>query len=319
MNLAHLPTLIFSNPSYRNIHAILVSQQGETIFEGCFHGYDADTLHEVQSVTKSIQSLLVGIALDKKFIPSIDVKIKDYFPQYDDIDWKKGKGDITLRHLLTMTSGLQWNEGEIPYTAYYQNDANLQIMAHDWVEYALSKPMIHSAGTAFAYSSASPILISHILREATKLPNELFALHYFYMPLGIERYKYQHGKHDAEILADVELLPADMLKIGQMVLQQGRFGAHQIVPQSWIQASLSTQVQFKSSGKSYGLMWWIDTMYLPNEQELVYYYAWGYGGQHIFIVPDYDLVVVTAAGHYNVTLAEPPFEILQQHILPYLL
>jgi CubicO group peptidase (beta-lactamase class C family) len=314
--LSYLPTLIFSEPRYRNVHSLLVSQQGETIFEGYFNGYDAEILHEAQSVTKSIQSLLVGIALDKKFIPSLDVKIKDYFPQYAHLDWKNGKDKITLRHLLTMTSGLQWNEGEVPYTARYQNDANLQIMHHDWIEYALSKPMAHNAGTTFAYSSASPILISQILGEATQLPNELFALHYLYLPLGISRYEYQQNKQNPQILADVDLLPADLLKIGQMVLQHGRFGVHQIVSPAWVQESLSPQVQFRTAGKSYGYMWWIDTLQTPDNESLAYYYAWGYGGQHIFLVPDYDLVMVTTGGHYGVTLAEQPFELLQKHILP---
>lgn len=315
-NLADLPTLIFSNPTFKSVHSLLISQGTETIFEGYFHGYSAETLHEAQSVTKSIQSLLVGIALDKKFIPHLDVKIKDYFPQYADSYWKAGKDKITLRHLLTMTAGFQWNEGEIPYTAYYQNDASLQYMSHDWIEYAIAKPLIHKPGTTFAYSSASPILISHILREATKLPNELFALHYLYMPLGITNFEYQHNPHDQEVLADVDLLPSDLLKIGQMMLQEGRYGQHQIVPQNWIRESLTPQVHFNTAGKSYGYMWWLDYLKMPNDTQLAYYYAWGLGGQHIFVIPTYQLVMVTTGGYYEVTLANPPFELLQKYVLP---
>jgi len=314
--LTTLPTLIFSEPIYKSIHAVLIAQGTETIFEGYFNGHDAYTMHEAQSVTKSIQSLLVGIAIDKKFIPNVHVKIKDYFPQYAHLDWTGGKEDITLQHLLTMTAGLQWNEGEIPYTAYYQNDANLQNMADDWVAFALNKPMQYKAGTTFAYSSAAPILISHILREATKLPNELFALHYLYTPLGINKYFYQQCPYDKEILADIDMYPADLLKIGQMVLKKGYFGTHQIVPQAWIQTIISQQVQFETAGKSYGYMWWNDIMTLSNGETIPYHYAWGYGGQHIFIIPTYDLTVVTMGGYYNTTLANQPFELLQKHIMP---
>jgi CubicO group peptidase (beta-lactamase class C family) len=314
--LSALPTLIFSEPAYQQIHSVLVSQGTETVFEGYFQGYNAQIQHEAQSVTKSIQSLLVGIAIDKKFIPHLDVKIKDYFPQYPHIDWQAGKDKITLRHLLTMTAGFAWNEGEVSYSAYYLNDASLQMMQDDWVQYALAKPLKHEPGTTFAYSSASPILISHILREATKLPQELFALHYFYMPLGITEFTYQQCPHDTDILADVDILPTDLLKIGQMMLQEGRYGAHQIVSQAWIRQSLTPQVQFKTAGKAYGYMWWLDYLTMPTQEPLAYYYAWGIGGQHIFVVPTYQLVVVTTGGDYSVTLPNQPFELLQKYILP---
>ncbi len=316
--LATLPTLIFSEPTYNSIHALLIAQGTETLFEGYFNGYYADLKHEAQSITKSIQGLLVGIAIDKKFIPSLDVKIKGYFPQYQHLDWKAGKDEITLRHLLTMTAGLQWNEAEMPYSAYYQNDANLHMMQQDWIAYPLSKPMLHKAGTSFAYSSASPVLISHILREATGLPNELFALHYLFAPLGITDYSYQKSPHDQDILADIDLLPTDLLKIGQMVLRKGHYGQHQIVPRTWIEASTSPQIQFKTAGKSYGLMWWLDTLLLADGQSISCQYAWGYGGQHIFVIPMYDLVVVTTGGYYDVTLANAPFELLRKHILPFM-
>ena len=314
-HLNNLPTLLFTEPRYKSIHSILVSKGQETVFEGYFQGYDSQKLHEAQSVTKSIQSILVGIALEKKFIPSLDTKIKPYFSQYTHLDWSKGKADITIRHLLQMTAGLQWNEAQVPYTAYYQNDANILGLSQDWLHYALNKPMAHKPSLSFAYSSASPILLSHILREATCLPNELFAMHYLYIPLGISTWEYSKSQHDPEILGDIALLPVDMLKIGQLMLGNGTYQGKNIVSKAWVQEASYLHQSLKTAAKGYGYMWWVDNLPLFGHTS-PYYYAWGYGGQHIFVVPALQICVVFTGGFYHLTLANEPFELLHEHILP---
>lgn len=297
------------------IHSILVYQNSQIIFEDYFETYARDVLHEAQSVTKSLQSILVGIAFDQGCLKDLDEPIKDYFSDYQGIDWSEGKDQITIRHLLTMTSGLSWNESQIPYTDILDNDSNRLVLSDDWISYPLQKPMQASPGQVFNYSSAAPILLSHIIALATGMDNEVFAWEYLFDPLQIETYAYQKSPMQPHILGDIDLLPRDMAKLGLLMLNQGRWKGKQILSSQWVKNSIDAHVILDD--RAYGFWWWNRTVF-STKIKFEIYYAWGYGGQHIFVIPALQAVVVFTGGFYELTLASEPFRILDNFILPVL-
>jgi CubicO group peptidase (beta-lactamase class C family) len=219
----------------------------------------------------------------------------------------------------------------VPYNQVFSNDASRQIYSSDWLEYALQKPMETAPGTAFGYSSANPILISKILNEASQINNEQFAYEYLYKPLGIKDFDYQKMPKNPAILADIDLAPRDMAKIGQLILNQGKWADNQLVSSNWLAQSFYPSIQFEN-GEAYGFSWWLNLLppdslaFPPQEKEkpaettlnsLAHQavYAWGIGGQHIFVAPQYQLVVVFTGGNYEITRPLEPYFIWQNYVL----
>jgi CubicO group peptidase (beta-lactamase class C family) len=322
------------------IDSLLVWQKGNVLSENYFRGYDAHTLHEAQSVTKSIQSLLVGnlslalskgegtknlsLALSKgegtALSDFLDLPIYPFFKEYENVvDWSNGKQDITIRHLLTMTAGYEWNEADISYSLINENHASLQVMNDDWILFPLEKPMIHSVGQVFTYSSANTILLSQVIRELSGMSNELFAQKHLLEPLGIQEYAYYKSPKYPEILADIYLKPQDLLKIGILVLQEGVWEGKQLISKEWLKLSTQIHVPLSSAkAKGYGLSWWLHDFEIQS-QIIPCVYAWGIGGQYIFMFKDLEAVIIFTGDLYDTTLPLEPFEILEQSILPFLL
>ena len=140
------------NRNFENIHSVLLVKNGKLILEEYFYGYDRDKKHQMRSATKSVTSILVGIAKDRKMIQSVDQKIYEYFPEYEEIDWSAPKNKITLKHVLTMTAGLDWNEWTYPDS---DTRSSIYGMARsdDWIEYVLQKGIEQPPGEIFNYSS----------------------------------------------------------------------------------------------------------------------------------------------------------------------
>lgn len=304
------------NPLFEQTHSLLIHYQGVKIYEKYFNSYQANTLHEAQSITKSIQSLLIGLLLEKGYISNLEIPIFEFLKDYPGIRWNQVKKNITLNHLLTMRSGLEWNESRVSYNNILFNDSNLMMMQDDWIRFALKKKLSSPPGTLFNYSSALPILLSYIIKVASGQSNLDFVLEHLFAPLAIDFFHYQHNPKDSDILADIDLTPRDLLKIGRLVLQKGQWNQQRILSETWIDFSLREHV-LVDPGLSYGLSWWIKKINL-DQAEVTYYYAWGYGGQHIFIVPHVELVVVTTGGWYQQNLTPQPFLLLEEEILPYL-
>ncbi|MEO1655277.1 MAG: serine hydrolase, partial [Bacteroidota bacterium] len=257
------------------------------------------------------------ILRDKGYISGLEEKLYTFLKDYPGILWNAAKKEINLYHLLSMTSGLDWNESRVSYSNILFNDSNLMMMQEDWIRFALKKKLTSLPGSEFSYSSAAPIILSYIIKEASGMSNLDFARQYFFEPLHIYDYYYQQNGKDLDILADIDMLPRDLLKIGQLVLRKGVWNGQRIVSSDWIDLSLKPQVPLDTPGQAYGLSWWIKKVQLEDE-EISYFYAWGYGGQHIFIVPRFELVVVTTGGWYQQNLAPQPFLLLEEEILPYL-
>ncbi len=298
----------FEGWSDANLHAALMVRHGRLVYERYFTGedwawathlghvtYHAGLLHDLRSITKSITSLLFGIAVDRGLIRNLDEPVFSFFPEYADLNTPE-KERINLRHLLTMSAGLAWNE-QLPYS----NPANSErrmIDAPDPHRYVLEQPSVRPAGAAYAYNGGLTALLAAILQKTSRYPIDVFANETLFEPLGIqdvEWIRYADGMVNA--VSGLRMRPRDLAKIGQLVLDGGARDNSQIVSRAWIEESTSPHV----NGESlffYGFHWWLGRS-LVNRQEIKWISAVGYGGHRMYIVPSLDLVVVVMAGLYD--------------------
>jgi CubicO group peptidase (beta-lactamase class C family) len=295
-----------------NVHAVLVVRGGKLAFERYFRGsdeipgriygrrvenvaFDPDTLHDMKSVSKSVASLAVGIAIDRGLIGSVNEPIFNFFPELSDLRSPE-KDRIQLLHALTMSMGLQWVEAT-PSTGDYDNDEARAHMARDPCRYVLGLAATAPAGQEFFYNTGALTLVSAIIRKATGRPLDEFARATLFEPLGITGVEWSRVKGDTDAGGGLRLRPRDMAKIGQLVLAGGRWNGRQIVSKAWIEASTAPKIE-ATDGMLYGYLWWIGRSLL-NGREVHWVGALGRGGQSIRIVPELDLVVVVTAGYYQ--------------------
>ncbi|MET3581475.1 CubicO group peptidase (beta-lactamase class C family) [Mesorhizobium robiniae] len=310
-----------------NLHAALMVRRGKLVYERYFTGddkawatplgrvaYHASLKHDLRSITKSITSLLFGIALDQGLIEDLDQPVFDFFPEYADLNTAE-KAQINLRHLLTMSAGLAWNE-DIPYS----NPANSErrmIDAPDPYRYVLEQPTIRPAGAAYTYNGGLTALLAAVLQKAFGYPIDVLARKTLFTSLGIqdvEWVRYADGTPNA--VSGLRMRPRDVAKVGQLVLDGGVWKGTQIVSKDWIEESTSSHI----NGVGlffYGFQWWLGRS-LVNRQEIKWISAVGYGGQRMYIVPSMELVVVVMAGLYDnpVLQSMVPEIILRRYALP---
>lgn len=306
--LASLKSQIHEN-KFGKIDSLIFYRGNKKILEEYFNGYQANMLHEFQSVTKSIQAILIGLAIQKKLLTDINTPIKSFFPELNELDWSGGKDKITIKHLMQMTAGLEWNEANTSYISL-QNHSNQLAWSKDWISFALDMPMSNYPGKRFNYSSANPIIISALLNRIVDGGNEFFVKQQLFDPLGIKQYNYHRSLHHPYILADVEMLPNDILKIGRLVQQEGIWEGKQLVSSNWIEQMLKSTIPTNKENLQYGYFWWYTSLEV-NAKHFVVNYAWGYGSQHIFLVKELDLIMVCTGKNYDVNLHEGPFQILK--------
>ena len=293
--------------SSTNVHAVLVARGGKLVFERYFRGadeiqgrrvedvtFDADTLHDMKSVSKSVASLALGIAIDRKLIGSVNEPIFNFFPELSDLRSPEKRG-IQLLHVLTMSMGLKWveatpsNEGN--------NDEERMHMAPDPCRYVLGLATTAPPGQEFFYNTGALTLLSAIIRKATGRPLDEFARATLFEPLGITGVEWIRVKGDADAGGGLRLRPRDMAKIGQLVLAGGRWNGRRVVSKAWIDASMTPRMD-ATGLYFYGYLWWLGRSLL-NGREVHWAAALGRGGQSIRIVPELDLVVVVTAGYYQ--------------------
>jgi CubicO group peptidase (beta-lactamase class C family) len=298
--------------SAANVHSVLVARGGKLVFEryftgsdeipGRFYGrrvanvaFDADTLHDMKSVSKSVASLAVGIAIDRGLIRSVNEPILSFFPELPDMRSPE-RDRIQLFHALTMSMGLAWEEAT-PATGDDNNDEARMNRSRDACRYVLGLATKAPAGQEFFYNTGALALVSAIVRKATGRPLDEFAREALFEPLGISAVAWERRKGDTDAGGGLRLRPRDMAKIGQLVLAGGRWNDRQIVSREWIETS--TALKFKATDdQSYGYLWWLGRSRLDG-REVNWVGALGRGGQSIRIVPELDLVVVVTAGYYQ--------------------
>ena len=278
-----------------------------------WHPFYMDTkLHTIQSVSKSVTSALVGIALERGEIESIDTEIFEYFPDYDHLFDTELKRSITIRDLLNMASGIRWDEDSYPYTNPL-NDAASMENSHDWLEYILSLPMEYKPGSKFVYNSGITVLISHILEVATGIRLDKYAEKYLFEPIGIESFfwkKTPTGLTDAE--GGLYLSTKDFAKIGLLYLNNGVSDGQQILTREWVKMTMSPRIEIEESDRKYGFQWWF-VPYGTDEEKWIFSGS-GYGGQYLMVVPEHKLVMVFNG--WNIFETErPSIEYLSSRVL----
>jgi CubicO group peptidase (beta-lactamase class C family) len=334
----------------RNVHGILIVKNGKLVFEEYFEGYTfaysgpwssllrfrgerrdfgIDTPHNLASVTKSLTSALVGIAVDRGHIQDVDDQAFSYLPRYSHLR-NVQKDRITLGHLLTMTSGLRWNELEL-WLGDMDHDLIQLFVVSDPLAYVLSKPVVADPGTTWYYNGGGVNVLGHVIREASGLRIDEFAERHLFAPLGITDYQWDHINSDLiHASGNLKLRPRDMAKFGYLYLNGGRWKGRQILSEEWIAASTARSVTIpwsslaqkmheqyayipESHGDGYGYLWWLKT-YQVDGKPVEALQATGWGGQWIGLFPELDMVVVLTGGNY--ATHEPVYEILTRHILP---
>ncbi len=279
--------------------SFLVLRDGVLVWEKYFHGTQVFHSNNIHSASKSIIGALMGIAQREGFFDHVDQSISDFLSSSFQIGAKK---KITLRHLLTMTSGLQWVEDETEYEI--EKSAN-------WAQAMLNLPQRDPAGSKFFYSTANTHLLSTILTEATGMDTCSFARKYLLDPLGIS---VEHWGRDPQGYYsggyNVYLTPREMAKFGQLYLHEGDWNGKSLVPSEWVKASV-TPSQTVDANRKYGYLWWLVTL-----EGHAAYKMWGYGGQFVYVIPSLDLVVVLTAD----TKAEHPElngdDFMKKYVLP---
>lgn len=262
--------------------------------------YRRGDLHTLQSVTKTITSVVIGIAVGRGDFPSIDTPALRFFDttQVRNIDDRKRR--MTVRHLLTMTGGIDWNES-LPYIDP-NNSAGALEASFDWIRFTIDRPMMREPGTVFNYSSGESALLAHIFRQATGWDLEEYAARHLFAPLGITRW---HWKRAAAGSLDTEgglyLEALDLARIWQLWLQGGTWNGQRVVPAEWVRESVRPAVTVGSGPVQYGLKWWL----YPDPQDATRH-RWGgsgFGGQMPWAFPELDLVVVFNA--WNILPGRP--------------
>jgi CubicO group peptidase (beta-lactamase class C family) len=301
----------------KNIHSVLLVKKGKLVLEEYFHGYEHDTKHIMASASKSITSVLVGMAINQKMISSVDTKVYEFFPEHQDTKWIDQKYDIALKHVLTMSAGLDWNAWK--YSDYdRRNTTTAMAQSDDWIKFVLNKKNLEAPGKYFTYNNGLTMLLGGIIKNTTGLKADEFAEKYLFDPLDISDYSWAKSPDGAVNTAwGLSLTPRDMAKIGYLFLKKGSWKGKQIVSRAWVSEStrpyLTRDVLF---GSGYGYQWWNGKTVI-NKQHIETFYAAGHGGQYIFICPELDLVAVITSKYLGNTFGEfRPQIILVNYLLP---
>ena len=314
--------------SYKNIHSVLLVKNGKLVVEEYFPGRDSkgqyqtftrDTLQEMHSATKSVNSILIGIAIDQHLIRGVDEKISSFFPEYSDVFTNKEKDAIRLKDLLSMTAGLSWDEWTYPYTDS-RNDVAAMIGKADFFRYVLERPVATPPGTKFVYNSGVSLMLGEIIYKASGLRADRFAERYLFSPLGITNYSWGKAPNGVvNTLGGLAMRPRDMAKIGCLFLNGGRWQGKQIVSEKWVEVSTKPQIGTGqlpawSLADGYGYQWWLGSFPVRG-QFVESYNARGRGGQFIIVFPTLQLVAVLTGWNEN-ELVRQPLDMLQRYILP---
>jgi CubicO group peptidase (beta-lactamase class C family) len=264
------------------LHCLVVARHGEVEGERCYRGPGLNAVANVKSVSKSIVSALVGIAIAEGALEGVNQPVAPFFSSHLSVETDPRKQRITLAHLLSMQSGLERTSGG-NYGAW--------VTSPNWVRYAITRPMVAEPGTRMLYSTGNSHLLSAILHEATGSTMLAYARSRLFEPLGVTLRPWTADPQGIYFGGnEMRLTPAAMLRFGELYRNGGRYEGRQIVPESWIRESLTPRTRSPWSGEAYGYGW-----FLAQARGHAMFFAWGYGGQFIFVVPDLELTIVTTS------------------------
>lgn len=300
-----------------HLHSLLIIKNGYLVLEEYFGGFDAETVNSMQSVTKSFTSAVMGIAIEQGKIRGVDEKVLDFFPGIQGIqNMDDRKTSMKFRDLLTMRSGTDYDEG-------YSRSPHSQLirLERGWDRFYLNRPMVSNPGTRFQYDSGGVILMSAMLKNRTGMHVDAFAEKYLFTPLRINKVRWiKNREGHPHTGGGLYLRPLDMAKFGLLYLRNGKWENKQIVPAWWVEESFKKHVTFPRRSRrrhtSYGYLWWIQEPDPAGSGKRDIYSARGHGGQFIFIIPEYNMLVVTTSESQHNAGFQKPIDFLYSDILP---
>jgi CubicO group peptidase (beta-lactamase class C family) len=317
-----------------HIHSLLIVKDGKLVFEEYFPGekfnlaqwigetgFEMDDTHNLCSVTKSFTSAIFGIALDHGYIQSVNQKVIDFFPEYIDLfSDAPEKRDLTLHHLLTMTSGIEWDDET---TSYFDpsNDMHQMFTSSDPMEFIFAKDISVTPGHLFDYSNCNTNVLGEIIRRASGQRVDVFAKNNLFEKLGITDFEWQMLPNDIVFTSgDLRLRPRDMAKFGLLFLNGGMWGEERIISQEWIELSTRKHIDLNQYpnlipwADGYGYQWWLWESI--HGKDFNAYMASGWGGQWIIVSPELKLVIVSTAGNYYTDEKMQIQTIIADYIIP---
>lgn len=266
----------------------VIVRNGYIVDEYYKDGYDENSVFVLNSASKSVTSALIGIAVDMGLIESVDVPISTYFPQV--LENGGYWAEITIRHLLTHTSGIDMSDTADWYD--WRSSAN-------WVQYILDRSVTSRPGTVFNYSTGNTHLLSAILQQASGMTLEEFGKRYLFDPMEMNS---ASVSADAQGISDggngVSMNIYDMAKFGMLYLNGGEWQGSQLVSRDWVTQSTTVQFERDSGSADYGYQWWVRTF---GDHDYPAYFAQGHAGQYIFVVPDLQLVIAMTSNYEGAT------------------
>lgn len=286
----------------RNVHSMVIIRNGYLVAEAYNENTHADIPQDVRSVTKSITSALIGIAISEQKLKSAEQRLAEFFPE---LDKDPMKSEIMIKHLLYMTSGLEWDNVNDQSTVDMMNTS-------DWIQHILEHSSRYKPGEKFNYSNGDAHLLSAVLQKATGESLSDYAMSRLFKPLGIANVKWSEDPNGHTIGAfAMALTVRDMAKIGMLYLKEGKWDGKTIIPKQWIRESLINRIWLNYADGSrggYGYYWWMKAM----DRELIEggtkkydtFYAAGSAGQRIFAVPELQLIVAATANSPDVQMPE---------------
>jgi len=308
--------IIETNPRvfFKNVESLIVYYNGNIRFEKYYNGFNKDSVHQIQSQTKSIVAFLMGIAIDKGFINSENEPVSLYFPDYFNKN-NELKSTVTIRDLLTMSAGFEWEE-MLTFDDPKNDNMNM-LRSGKWLNYALTRPMAKKPFTEFKYNSACPIIVAGIIEKATKMKFEEFAKKYLFDPLKIKKYRWlKDSTGFCHAGGGLFIKPMDMMKIGILVMNNGKWENQQLISDDWIKKATSSYISTSFDISTYGYFWWIRETKLSNGKTTRVISAEGYGGQKLYIFPEYRMTIAFTERNYSTPQVSPLF--IQESILPIL-
>jgi CubicO group peptidase (beta-lactamase class C family) len=323
---------------YGEVHSMLIYKSGKLVLEEYFEGHkyawdapmyrgeyvnwDRNMFHQIMSCTKSVTSACFDIAIQKGYIQSVSQSIFDYLPQHQQFNAGEKSG-ITIEHLLTMTSGLEWDEWHAPHATAANDIDRLYIECwEDPLSCVLEKPMVSTPGESFTYNGGGLITLGEILKNASGMNIEEFSKRYLFNPLGIDSIKWDvFPEGEFETAGGLHIRPRDMMKFGVTYLNGGVWNGKQIVTSDWVKKSSEIynnnsgiKLPIEDSGRNgYGYTWWISEVGKGGKKTHMFRTN-GWGGQVIMVLPEKEMVVVFTGGNY--TSRSSLFHILERYILP---
>ncbi|OPG96017.1 serine hydrolase [Chryseobacterium mucoviscidosis] len=323
MNPSSIPSMLQQTIPQLDLRSCLVSIRGEIIYEHYRNQEAATHIAKVNSCTKSVLSALICIAMDHGWLPEASTTpISTFFPQLGS-DPDPRKPEITLEQLLTMTAGFNWDEfgGQNSFPRMTRTD--------HWVNFALEQRLSHVPGTYMEYNSGVSQILSAILMQSTGMSVAEFAERYLFGPLGIQEYEWEcdpQGVHTGGF--GLKMLPRDLLKFGQLFMQQGMWNDQSLISNDLVSRSTKPAITVTPPNHgSYAWHWWVDAYTRETSEAkagitekhtpiLHYFYARGFGGQFVYIVPALELVAVLTNDKRK--KEKPPLDVFPRLIAPQL-